>query len=148
MKFVIQRVAHASVTVEEKVLGKIGNGFMVLIGVSETDNETIADKMVQKLINMRIFQYISILLLVGAIGFIIYRNSPHYQIIKGNIFGTYYNIKIFSDKKDKNLKKIIETRFQEINSKMSVFDKSSEISQLNKFPAKKYLYQKTYLNIL
>ena len=87
---------------------------------------------------MRIFQYISILLLVGAIGFIIYRNSPHYQIIKGNIFGTYYNIKIFSDKKDKNLKKIIETRFQEINSKMSVFDKSSEISQLNKFPAKKY----------
>ena len=56
MKFVIQRVAHASVTVEGEVLGKIGKGFMVLIGVSETDNEVIADKMVQKLINMRIFE--------------------------------------------------------------------------------------------
>lgn len=56
MKFVIQRVKHASVTVEGEVLGKIGKGFMVLIGVSETDNETIADKMVQKLINMRIFE--------------------------------------------------------------------------------------------
>ena len=56
MKFVIQRVTHASVTVEGEVLGKIGKGFMVLIGVSETDNEMIADKMVQKLINMRIFE--------------------------------------------------------------------------------------------
>lgn len=56
MKFVIQRVAHASVTVDGNVLGKIGKGFMVLIGVSETDNEAIADKMVQKLINLRIFE--------------------------------------------------------------------------------------------
>lgn len=56
MKFVIQRVRHASVTVDGNVLGKIGKGFMVLIGVSETDNETIADKMVQKLINLRIFE--------------------------------------------------------------------------------------------
>lgn len=56
MKFVIQRVKHASVTVDGNVLGKIGKGFMVLIGVSETDNETIADKMVQKLINLRIFE--------------------------------------------------------------------------------------------
>ena len=87
---------------------------------------------------MRIFQYISILLLIGVIGFIIYRNSPHYQIIKGDIFGTYYNIKIFSDKKDKNLKKTIETKLQDINSKMSVFDKNSEISQFNNFQAKKY----------
>ena len=56
MKFVIQRVKHASVTVDGNVLGKIGKGFMVLIGVSETDNEAIADKMVQKLINLRIFE--------------------------------------------------------------------------------------------
>lgn len=56
MKFVIQRVKHASVTVEGQVLGKINKGFMVLIGVCESDNEVIADKMVKKLIGLRIFQ--------------------------------------------------------------------------------------------
>ncbi len=56
MKFVIQRVKHASVTVEGNVLGKIEKGFMVLIGVCETDNEQIADKMVKKLIGLRIFE--------------------------------------------------------------------------------------------
>lgn len=56
MKFVIQRVTHASVTVDGNVLGKIDKGFMVLIGVGESDNEIIADKMVQKLINLRIFE--------------------------------------------------------------------------------------------
>ena len=56
MRFVIQRVTHASVTVEGKILGKIEKGFMVLIGVEENDTTTIADKMVSKLVNMRIFQ--------------------------------------------------------------------------------------------
>ena len=56
MKFVIQRVKHASVTVEGKILGKIEKGFMVLIGVCETDDEAIADKMVKKLIGVRIFE--------------------------------------------------------------------------------------------
>lgn len=56
MKFVIQRVQHASVTVEGQVIGKIGNGFMVLIGVCEEDDKTIADKMVKKLIGLRIFK--------------------------------------------------------------------------------------------
>ena len=36
MKFVIQRVNHASVTVDGEVIGKIGKGFMVLIGISQT----------------------------------------------------------------------------------------------------------------
>lgn len=56
MKFVIQRVKHASVTVEGEVLGKIEKGFMVLIGVCESDDESIADKMVKKLIGLRIFE--------------------------------------------------------------------------------------------
>ena len=56
MKFLVQRVKHASVTVEGNVLGKIGHGFMVLIGVCESDNEQIADKMVKKLIGLRIFE--------------------------------------------------------------------------------------------
>ena len=55
MKFVIQRVTEASVTVEEKVIGKIGKGFFVLIGVCDTDTREIADKMIKKLFGLRIF---------------------------------------------------------------------------------------------
>ena len=55
MKFVIQRVRHASCTVEEQITGQIGHGFLVLIGISGDDNKEIADKMVKKLIGMRIF---------------------------------------------------------------------------------------------
>ena len=55
MKFVIQRVQHASVTVDNEVIGKIGKGFMVLIGVSEEDNTEIADKMIKKLIGTAYF---------------------------------------------------------------------------------------------
>lgn len=56
MRFVIQRVSHASVTVENEVIGKINQGFLVLIGVSEEDTIEIADKMIKKLIGMRIFE--------------------------------------------------------------------------------------------
>ena len=56
MRFVIQRVKHASVEVEGEIIGKIGQGFLVLIGVSEEDTEAVADKMIKKLIGMRIFE--------------------------------------------------------------------------------------------
>ena len=56
MKFVIQRVPHADVVVDGNELGRIGKGFMVLIGVSKDDNETIADNMVDKMIKLRIFE--------------------------------------------------------------------------------------------
>ncbi len=56
MKLVIQRVTHASVTVEINVIGKIGKGYMVLIGVSDTDTKEIADKMLDKMIKLRIFE--------------------------------------------------------------------------------------------
>ncbi|MGN0154842.1 MAG: D-aminoacyl-tRNA deacylase [Lachnospiraceae bacterium] len=55
MKFVIQRVAHASVTIEENVAGKIGQGFLVLIGVADSDTKEIADKMIRKMLSLRIF---------------------------------------------------------------------------------------------
>lgn len=55
MKFVIQRVTTASVTVNEELIGSIEKGFLVLVGVSQTDTREIADKMVKKLIGMRIF---------------------------------------------------------------------------------------------
>lgn len=56
MKFVIQRVTQASVTVEQQVIGKIGKGFLVLIGVSREDNQEVADKLVKKLLGLRIFE--------------------------------------------------------------------------------------------
>lgn len=56
MKFVIQRVTDAKVSVDGKVVGKIGKGSMVLIGIAGTDTVEIADKMIKKLIGMRIFE--------------------------------------------------------------------------------------------
>lgn len=56
MKFVIQRVTEASVTVDEKVVGRIHKGFLVLIGVSHDDTKEIADKLVKKLVGLRIFE--------------------------------------------------------------------------------------------
>lgn len=55
MKFVVQRVTHGKVTVDGKVTGEIGNGFLVLIGISKDDTKEIADKMIKKLIGLRIF---------------------------------------------------------------------------------------------
>ena len=54
MRFVIQRVKHASVTVDGDVIGKVGRGYMVLIGVCDTDDEAVADKMLDKMIKLRI----------------------------------------------------------------------------------------------
>lgn len=54
MRFVIQRVQHASVTVDNEVIGKIGRGYMVLIGVCDADDEAVADKMVDKMVKLRI----------------------------------------------------------------------------------------------
>lgn len=56
MKFVIQRVQRAKVEVNEEIVGQIDKGLLVLIGISNADTKEIADKMVKKLINMRIFE--------------------------------------------------------------------------------------------
>ena len=56
MKFVIQRVTHASVTVDRDVLGKLEKGFMVLIGIEDSDTQAVADKMISKMLGLRIFE--------------------------------------------------------------------------------------------
>lgn len=56
MRFVIQRVTNSSVKVDGEVIGQIGKGFMVLIGVADTDTKEIADKMIKKMIGLRIFE--------------------------------------------------------------------------------------------
>lgn len=55
MKFLIQRVNHASVEVNNKIIGKIQNGFLIFIGICDKDTEEIADKMIKKTCNLRIF---------------------------------------------------------------------------------------------
>ena len=56
MRFVIQRVSESVVKVDGQVIGKIGKGFMVLIGVCDSDTREIADKMVKKMLGLRIFE--------------------------------------------------------------------------------------------
>lgn len=56
MKFVIQRVTEASVKVDGNVIGQIGKGYMVLIGVAETDTKEVADRLIKKMIGLRIFE--------------------------------------------------------------------------------------------
>ncbi len=56
MKYVIQRVSRANVKVDGRIIGETGRGYMVLIGVSDSDNEEIADKMTAKMLGLRIFE--------------------------------------------------------------------------------------------
>ena len=56
MRFVIQRVTQADVTIDGNIYSEIGKGFLVLIGVSDEDTEAVADKMIKKLIGLRIFE--------------------------------------------------------------------------------------------
>ena len=55
MRFVIQRVCEASVAVEGQVIGQIGHGLLVFVGVADSDDKLIADKMIDKLTKLRIF---------------------------------------------------------------------------------------------
>ncbi len=56
MKFLIQRVTEASVKVDGEVIGAIDKGYLVLIGIAETDTKEQADKLLSKMIRLRIFE--------------------------------------------------------------------------------------------
>ncbi|MBO7453143.1 MAG: D-tyrosyl-tRNA(Tyr) deacylase [Clostridiales bacterium] len=56
MRFLVQRVKQAEVKVDGEVTGSIGHGFLVLVGIRDDDTKDIADKMVDKLIKLRIFR--------------------------------------------------------------------------------------------
>ena len=56
MKFLVQRVSKASVEIENKEVGKINKGFLVLIGITHDDTFEIADYLIKKLINLRVFE--------------------------------------------------------------------------------------------
>lgn len=56
MRLVIQKVTQSNVKVNDEVVGKIDKGLMVLVGITDSDNKQIIDKVVDKLINLRIFE--------------------------------------------------------------------------------------------
>ena len=56
MRLLVQRVKYASVKVDNELVGKIDNGFLVFLGITHTDTEENADYLVQKLINLRVFE--------------------------------------------------------------------------------------------
>lgn len=56
MRFVIQRVKNAEVAVGQETIGKIEKGLLVFVGICDTDTKEIADKMVKKIIGLRIFE--------------------------------------------------------------------------------------------
>ena len=56
MKFIIQRVSNASVRVEKEIVGEIENGFLVFIGISDSDTREVAQKMISKMVQLRIFE--------------------------------------------------------------------------------------------
>lgn len=56
MRAVLQRVSHASVEVDKTVVGTIGKGFLILLGVSDTDTEAVAERMADKICRLRIFE--------------------------------------------------------------------------------------------
>lgn len=56
MKIVLQRVLEAKVEIDGKVNGKIGKGYLLLVGVSNDDTAEIADKMIEKIARLRIFE--------------------------------------------------------------------------------------------
>lgn len=56
MRFVIQRVSHAQVTIDGQVRGSIQKGYMVLIGIGQEDTEALADRMITKMLDLRIFE--------------------------------------------------------------------------------------------
>ena len=56
MRVVLQRVSHASVTVEEKVIGQIQRGFLLLVGVTHDDAIEDMEYLVRKIVQMRIFE--------------------------------------------------------------------------------------------
>ena len=56
MKIVLQRVKEASVTIAGEINGAIGKGYMILVGFNEEDNHEIIDRLVEKVIHLRVFE--------------------------------------------------------------------------------------------
>ena len=92
MKFVIQRVKQASVKVEGSVIGEIEKGYLVLIGVSDKDTEAVADKMIKKMIGLRIFDKANQLY-----EYIIEESKKSVSVVQTGRFGAEMEVSLIND---------------------------------------------------
>lgn len=84
---------------------------------------------------MRIFKYVSFFMVFAVALIYIHQKYAPYRTFHGKIFGTYYHVKILTDRSDRTLGDKILRRLQDVNRQMSVFEKNSEISKINQSPA-------------
>lgn len=84
---------------------------------------------------MRLLKYFSIIIIFFGVALYIRQAQTSYLMYEGKIFGTTYHIKVRSKKKDNNLHEQIKKELSLINSQMSVFNKDSEISKINRAAA-------------
>ena len=132
MKFVIQRVKNASVEVDEKIVGNIDKGFLVLLGVNSTDTESIADYLVKKFkdeagkMNLNLRDVKGELLLVSQ--FTLYADCK-----KGNRPSFTKSAKF--EEADKLYEYIIkECRKNEMNVKTGIFGAEMKVNLINDGP--------------
>lgn len=89
MRALLQRVSEASVTIEDKIYGEIGSGFLILLGVEQADDETDLEWLVKKILGMRIFEdeagkmNLSILE-TGGDALVVSQFTLHARVKKGN----------------------------------------------------------------
>lgn len=88
---------------------------------------------------MRLLKYFSILIVIIALVFYLGKKTQRYQTMSGETMGTYYNIKIKTDRENNLLHNQIKAEFERINSQMSVFDATSELSLINQAPEKEWM---------
>ena len=88
---------------------------------------------------MRILKYLLFLAIAAVLAGYILMHKKNYQVITGEVFGTYYTVKLRSFNEDKMLQKALKEEFDKINSQMSVFDNESEISAINRAPAGEWI---------
>ena len=81
--------------------------------------------------NMRLFKYISILVVISLGTYLLFFRENPYQEISGRAFGTYYNVKIKTERKNRLLTSRIKEELEKINTEMSVFEPGSEINSIN-----------------
>ncbi len=133
MKVVVQRSLDSSVSINNKIVGKIEKGLVLLVGFTEGDNEVVINKMVKKVINLRIFDdengvmNKSLLDINGSVlsisQFTLYANTkkgnrPSYiEALNGNLASPLYDL---FNKKLKEQGVIVETGVFGADMKVSI----------------------------
>ncbi|MBQ8784936.1 MAG: FAD:protein FMN transferase [Alphaproteobacteria bacterium] len=88
---------------------------------------------------MRILKFFALFIFLTAVVWFFIGPKKTYHIVTGKIFGTYYTVKIRNSDENKLLQKSINDELSKINARMSVFDLTSEISEINKAEANQWI---------